>query len=119
MGASLARATPLARVMAAAEREKFLPHRRLVFIGASPEGCPGSGPLFPYPSHLRAKMRRLEVNRNPVRLKQLHQRVGNLLPHSLLDSKSAGEKADKPRQLRNADDVLVSDVSHIRMPEER
>lgn len=85
--------------MAAAEPEKFLPHRRVVFIVASPKRGPRSRLLFPHASHLRAKMRCLEMDGYPVRLQQLRKRVGNLLAHPLLDGKPAGEEADKPREL--------------------
>jgi len=44
------------------------------------------------------------------------QGVGDLLPDTFLDGKAPGEETHKAGELRNADDVLVSDIADVGMP---
>src|SRR5260370_30459586 len=54
-----------------------------------------------------------------MRLQQTRELVGDLDPDALLDGEAASKDAHEPRQLGDADDLLVRDVADVRMPVER
>lgn len=61
-------------------------------------------------------MNGFQVNGDPVRFEDAIEGVRNLLADAFLDREAPGEKAYKPGQLRDSDDVLVGDVSNVAWP---
>lgn len=102
----------------AAQREEFGTERRILVVGATPVGGAGAGLDLPYSAHLRAQMRRLQMDRNTVRLQDLLQRFGELTADALLHREPAGEQPHQPGQLGQPDYVLVRDVADIRLADE-
>ena len=64
-------------------------------------------------------MGRLEDDADPLRLEAVHQEVGDLLRHPLLDLEAPGVHLDDPRDLREADHPPLGDIGDRRRPEER
>ena len=92
--------------------QELLPECR-VGEGAAPERRHRRRVLFD-PAHSGAKVGRLEVDGDAGRRDQLDQRVRNLLADALLDREALAEETDKPRQLRDADDLVAGDVADVR-----
>src|SRR3954471_4480266 len=97
--------------------QKLLPQRE-VRVRAAPERRHGGGVFFDA-AHPRAPVRRLEVDRHPRRRDELDQRVGDLLPDSLLDREALAEETHEPGQLRDTDDLLTRDIADVRDAVER
>ena len=70
-------------------------------------------------AHLRAEVRRLEVDGDAARRDELDERVGDLLAEPLLHGEAPREQAHEPRQLRDADDPVAGDVADVRDAVER
>ena len=58
----------------------------------------------------------LQIDGGPVWLEHRGERIGDLLPDAFLHCKAPGEQPHEAGELGNADDVLVCDVSDIRLP---
>src|SRR5215470_9052045 len=55
---------------------------------------------------------------NAARLERVVERAGDLRGEPLLDLKPLGEHVDEPRDLREADDLLVRHVRHVTLADE-
>jgi hypothetical protein len=64
-------------------------------------------------------MLRIQIDGHAVRLEHRLERVCDLATHALLQREPLSEQTHEPRQLRDADDVLVGDVADVGMPVER
>src|SRR2546423_15717556 len=60
-----------------------------------------------------------EIYGDAVRLKRRIQGIGDLLPGPFLYRKALGKQAYETRELGNANNVLVSDISYVGMPVKR
>ena len=70
-------------------------------------------------AHDGAQVRCLHDHAHAPRLEALHQEVGDLLGHPLLDLQAARVHLDDPRDLRQPDHPAPRDVGHGGRPEER
>src|ERR1051326_5017314 len=95
------------------------PQRGIAFVLASPEGGAGQWRRFSYSPHLSTKVMGFEIHGDTVGLKHRIQGISDLLPDPFLHRKTLGEQAHEAGELRNTDNVLVSDISHVGMPVER
>src|SRR5581483_12350590 len=84
-----------------------------VVVRAAPEGRRRPRLLLDA-AHLRAEVRRLEVDRDPAGVDQVDERVRDLLAQPLLDGEPPREQPDEARQLRDPDDLVAGDVADVR-----
>src|SRR5689334_11725983 len=82
---------------------------------AAPDRRAGHGRRFPYASHFHAEMMRFEKNGHTVRVQHGFQGVRDLLAYSFLYGKALRKEPHQAGQLGDPDDVLVSDIPHIRL----
>src|SRR4030088_3104930 len=93
--------------------EKLRPQLRVILIVAAPERGPGARVALADAAHLRAQMHRVQVHRDAMGLQDANQLVDDLHANPLLDREPASEYAHQPRELGDADDLLVRDVADI------
>src|SRR5581483_10609857 len=93
--------------------EELAPHLRLLDVAASPERGDRLRVLLAHAAHLRAEMLGLDMDCDAVWLHQRDERVRDLHAQAFLDREAAREQAHEPGQLRDADDLLVRDVSNV------
>src|SRR5258705_8745791 len=82
---------------------------------AAPDCRAGHGCRFPYPAHFHAEMMSFKKNGHTVWVQHDLQGVRDLLADPLLDGKALRKEPYQAFQLGDADDVFVSDVTHIRL----
>jgi len=97
--------------------QKFFPERGITGVIAAPDRSARDGRLFPDPAHLDTQVMRFQIHRHAMRMQHRVEGVRHLLPDPFLDSKPLGKQVHQPRQLGDADDVLVGDVANVRIPE--
>ena len=73
---------------------------------------------FPHPAHLDAQVMRLQVHGDAMRMEDRFEGISHLLPDPFLDGEPFGEQAHEPCQLGDADDILVCDVTDVRIAKE-
>ena len=73
---------------------------------------------FPHSAHLDAQVMCLQVYGNAIGKKNRFKGISHLLPDPLLDGESLGEQAYQSRQLGDANDILVCNVTDVRFAEE-
>src|SRR6266480_7792176 len=91
--------------------QELLPHGCVGLVAAPPERRPRPGLVLADATHLRAQVGGRQVDGDAVWLEQAHERLDDLHAHALLHREPAGEEANEPRQLRDADDELVRHVT--------
>src|SRR5947209_12383179 len=96
-------------------RKELGPQRCITLVLASPEGGAGQWGRFSYSPHLSTKVMGFEIHGYTVGLKHRIQGISDLLPDPFLHRKTLGEQAHEAGELRNTDDVLMSDISDIGM----
>jgi hypothetical protein len=70
-------------------------------------------------AHLRAQVNGCEMHSDAMRLQHALEQIDDLVPHPLLHREAPAKEPHHPRQLGDADDVVVRDVAHVGVPEER
>src|SRR5205085_6830689 len=101
------RSSVSAAAAVAADAHDLAAQGGIVFVIAAPESRVSHGLAVAYAAHLRAQMHAVEVNRNPVRLKNAIKRVRYFNTNPFLHRETARKQTHQPRQFRDADDVLM------------
>src|SRR5215211_3505728 len=84
-------------------------------VMTAPDRCAGRWRGLAHPAHLHAEMVRFQKNSDPVRMQHGLQRVGDLLADPLLYGEALRKEPHQAGQLRDADDIFMSDIAHIRL----
>ena len=95
------------------------PQVRIALVFPSPECGAGQGGSLADAPHLGAEVISFKIHGHPVRTQHRLQGIGDLLPDALLHREALGKQAHQARELGNADDLLVRDISHVGMPMKR
>src|SRR4029077_13040969 len=104
--------------MRASNIQKLLSQLRIRRVVPAPEGRPCGRLGLANAAHLGAEVNRLEVDGNPMSLQDARERLCDLAAEPFLYGEAPGEETHQPRELGDADDVLVGNVTHIGMTEE-
>src|SRR5579883_1308098 len=87
--------------------------RRIFVVLTTPERSSGQWFGFADPAHLSTQVVGFEIDRDAMWLEHHVQSIGDLTPETLLNGKPLGEKPHQPRQLGNADKMLVGNVADV------
>src|SRR5689334_25242 len=79
----------------------------------TPDGCARDGSRFAYAAHFHAHMMRFQINSDTMWMQHGFQRIRDLLTDPLLNRKAFRKESHETRQLGDANDVFMSDVSDI------
>src|SRR5690606_17871194 len=108
------------RARASVERfEELLARARVLAEDAAHGAGARGGALLLDAAHHHAQVARLRDHREALGLQHLHQRVGDLRGHPLLQLQPAREQVDDARELRQPQHALVRHVADGRLAEER
>src|SRR3979411_2493610 len=102
----------------ASDVQELLSQLRIRLVVPAPECRPRGGLGLSHAAHLGAQVNRLEVDGNAVGLQAAGERLGDLAADSLRNGEPPSEEPYQPRELGDADDVLVSDVAQVGVAEE-
>src|SRR4029077_17139706 len=91
---------------------------RIRFVVPAPEGRPCCRLGFANAAHLGAEVHGFEVNGNTVGLQNAREPLCDLAAEPLLNGEAPSEEAHQSREFGYADDVLVGNVTEIRMTKE-
>src|SRR5918994_4977162 len=94
---SASRRTSISVTRPLRDREELAAHLGIALVVPTPERRGRARALLPDASHLRAQVGGLEMNGHAVRIHDLVQMVGDLLPEPLLHGESARVDTDEPR----------------------